>query len=501
MIRGARLSLSRTGLLRVCLLGLAPLFVAPAASAQESPAAAGPVAESLLPTTEHWIGDLDGMRKRRTIRLLVPYSKTFYFVDKGGKQFGITYDVGHAFEEWLNKREKTKTLKISVVFIPVARDRLLSGLADGLGDIAAGNITITEERAKLVQFGDPFAKDIKEVLVTGPTAAPIATLDDLAGREIYVRRSSSYFEHLQSLSSALEAKGLKPIVISELDDELEDEDVMEMVNAGLLPWVVVDEHKAQIWTSVFTTLTVRSDLAINDGGEIAWAMRKDDPQLLAVVNEFTKTHKIGTTFGNILKKRYLGSDSFVKRSTSTEEIEKFQAIAELFRKYGQQYDFDWLMIAAQGYQESKLDQSARSPRGAVGVMQLMPKTAADPTVGISNIESVDNNIHAGVKYLRTLVGKYLDDPALDRKNRTLMAFAAYNAGPGNLRKFRKLAAESGLDPNVWFHNVEHAAAEIVGRETVQYVSNIYKYYVAYRLANERNEERSKAKQGVAPAPQ
>jgi membrane-bound lytic murein transglycosylase MltF len=499
MIRGACLSLCRNALLRVCLLWLAALFVAPAVLAQEAPV--DPAPESLLPTTDQWLGDLDGMRKRRAIRLLVPYSKTFYFVDKGGKQFGITYDVGHAFEEWLNKREKTKTLKISVVFIPVARDRMLSGLADGLGDIAAGNITITEERAKLVQFGDPFAQNIKEVLVTGPTAAPIVTLDDLAGRETYVRRSSSYFEHLQSLSSALEAKGMKPITISDLDDELEDEDIMEMVNAGLLPWAVVDEHKAQIWTSVFTTLTVRSDLAIHEGGEIAWAMRKDSPQLLAVVNEFTKTHKIGTTFGNILKKRYLGSDSFVKRSTSTEEIEKFQAIGQLFKKYGQEYEFDWLMIAAQGYQESKLDQSARSSRGAVGVMQLMPKTAADPTVGIPNIESVDNNIHAGVKYLRTLVDKYLDDPALDRKNRTLMAFAAYNAGPGNLRKFRKLAADSGLDPNIWFHNVEHAAAEIVGRETVQYVANIYKYYVAYRLATERHQERSKAKQDLAPAAQ
>ena len=226
-----------------------------------------------------------------------------------------------------------------------------------------------------------------------------------------------------------------------------------------------------------------------------------DPDL-AVVNEFTKTHKVGTTFGNILKKRYLGSDTFVKRSTSTEELEKFDAIAQMFQKYGQQYDFDWLMVVAQGYQESKLDQSARSPRGAVGVMQLLPSTAADPAVGISGIDkSTENNIHAGVKYLRTLVDKYLDDPALDRKNRTLMAFAAYNAGPGNLRKFRKLAAESGLDPNVWFHNVEHAAAEIVGRETVQYVANIYKYYVAYRLATERNEERSKAKQSLAPAPQ
>jgi membrane-bound lytic murein transglycosylase MltF len=486
------------------LLWLAALLVAPAASAQETPAdpAAKDVAESLLGANEKWIGDLDGMRKRRLIRVLVPYSKTFYFVDQGGKQLGITYDVGRAFEEWLNKREKTKTLKIGVVFIPVARDYLLSGLVDGTGDIAAGNITITEHRAEMVQFGDPFAKNIKEVLVTGPTAAPIATLDDLAGREIFARRSSSYFEHLEALSRSLESAGKKPIVISEIDDELEDEDIMEMVNAGLLPWAVVDEHKAQLWLAVFTRLSVRSDLAIHEGGEIAWAMRKDSPQLLALVNEFTKTHKLGTTFGNILKKRYLGSDTFVKRSTSTEELEKFETIAQLFKKYGEQYDFDWLMISAQGYQESKLDQSARSPRGAVGVMQLMPKTAADPAVGIPDIESsVDNNIHAGVRYLRTLVDKYLDDPALDSKNRTLMAFAAYNAGPGNLRKFRKRAAEAGLDPNVWFHNVEHAAAEIVGRETVQYVANIYKYYVAYRLATERSEERTKAKQDLAPAAQ
>ena len=504
MIRAAHFSWW-CGIRFACLM--MALSIAPMAQAQEAPADpaakdSGTISESLLPTNEPWIGDLDGMRKRRQIRLLVPYSKTFYFVDKGGKQFGITYDVGHAFEEWLNEREKTKTLRISVVFIPVARERLLTGLADGTGDIAAGNITITEQRAKIAQFADPFARNIKEVLVTGPTAAPIATLDDLAGREIHARRSSSYFAHLQTLSGALEAKGLKPITVTELDDELEDEDALEMVNAGLLPWVVVDEHKAVIWASVFTRLTVRSDLAINEGGEIAWAMRKDSPQLLAVVNEFVKTHKIGTTFGNILKKRYLGSDTFVKRSTSTDELEKFQAIAQLFRKYGQQYDFDWLMVAAQGYQESKLDQSARSPRGAVGVMQLLPSTAADKSVAIADIDkSTENNIHAGVKYLRTLVDKYLDDPALDRKNRTLMAFAAYNAGPGNLRKFRKVAANSGLDPTLWFHNVEHAAADIVGRETVQYVSNIYKYYVAYRLATERNEERAKARQEMAPAPQ
>lgn len=466
----------------------------PQETAEETP-------PSLLPTNENWIGDLDGMRVRKRIRILVPYSKTFYSIDIGGKQFGATYDAGRAFEDWLNKQDKAKTLHTSIIFIPVPRDRLLPGLLDGTGDIAAGNITITDERAKLVQFAHPLAKNIREILVTGPTASQVASLDDLAGQEIFVRPSSSYHEHLIALNEARIADGKEPISISPLDEELEDEDAMEMVNAGLLPWYVVDEHKAAIWSSVFSGMVLRSDLAIHEGGEIAWAMRKDSPLLRDVLDKFADTHKIGTTFGNILKKRYFGSQSPVLRATSQEELQKFELLVKLFRQYGQLYNFDALMIAAQGYQESKLDQSARSQRGAVGIMQLLPSTAADKSVGITGIEhDPEKNIHAGVKYMRLLVDKYLNDPALDDKNRTLMAFAAYNAGPGNLRKFRKLAQESGLDPNIWFGNVEHAAADIVGRETVQYVANIYKYYVAYRLATERAQERSKAKEATAATP-
>ena len=462
--------------------------------AAKAPESDADVPSSLLPTNEIWKGDLDGMRKRKAIRMLVPYSKTFFFIDKGGKQYGATYDTGHAFEEWLNKQDKAKTLRTTIVFVPVPRDRLLSGLVEGIGDIAAGNLTITDSRAKLVQFSDPLAKGIKEILVTGPTASQVASFDDLAGQEIFVRESSSYYEHLLALNQAREAAGKKPIVISHLDDELEDEDVMEMVNAGLLPWMIVDQHKATLWKDIYTNLTPRPDLAIHEGGEIAWAMRKDSPLLLDAVNKFVDKHKIGTTFGNMMKNRYLGNKSPVKRATSQEELDKFTQLAALFKQYCEQYDFDTLMIAAQGYQESKLDQSAKSPRGAVGIMQLLPSTAADKSIAITGIEKdPGNNIHAGVKYMRLLVDKYLNDPALDDKNRTLMAFAAYNAGPGNLRKFRKLAEKSGLDPNVWFGNVEHAAADIVGRETVQYVANIYKYYVAYRLAMERAQQRAKIK--------
>ena len=158
----------------------------------------------------------------------------------------------------------------------------------------------------------------------------------------------------------------------------------------------------------------------------------------------------------------------------------------VFSRHASTYGFDYLMLMAQGFQESQLDQKAHSPRGAVGVMQLLPRTAMDPTVAISGIDkSADKNIEAGSKYMRLLADKYLNDPQLTEMNKTLMTFAAYNAGPGNLRKFRALAEQSGLDKNIGFGNVEQAAAQVVGRETVDYVGNIYKYYVAYKLVADR----------------
>ena len=456
-----------------------------------------PPAVGFLPLRKEWLGDFDGMQKRRVVRILVPFSRTFYFIDKGGKQFGVTYETGKAFEEALNKKYKTKTLKIEVAFIPVSRNHLFTDLAAGLGDIAAGNLTVTPEREKLVDFADPFATGVREIVVTGPTAPTLTSLDGLSGQEVFARQSSSYYEHLSALSTTFTAAGRDPIKLQPLDDDLEDEDALEMVNAGLLPWIVVDEHKAELWAQIFDKLTVHKDLVVNEGGEIAWAIRKDSPLLRQEIDAFVATHKIGTTFGNTLRNRYLKNTKFAKDATSSQEMKKFGEIVDSFKTYGKEFGFDYLMLAAQGYQESQLNQSARSPRGAVGVLQMLPSTAADPNIGITGIDaSADKNIHAGTKYLRLMVDKYLNDPGLDDKNRTLMAFAAYNAGPGNLRKFRQLAEKSGLDPNVWFHNVEEAAAKVVGRETVQYVSNIYKYYVAYSLATESAAERQKAKENL-----
>ena len=177
---------------------------------------------------------------------------------------------------------------------------------------------------------------------------------------------------------------------------------------------------------------------------------------------------------------------------------KFNDTVALFRKYADQFGFDYLMTAALAYQESTLDHSKRSGVGAVGIMQVLPSTAADKNVGVPDVENLESNIHAGTKYLRFIRGRYFDDPSIDSLNQTLLAFAAYNAGPAKVARLRKEAAGMGLDPNVWFDNVEVVAAKRIGRETVQYVSNIYKYYIAYKLVMQQLEAREKVKSGVSP---
>lgn len=464
--------------------------------------------EGVLPvTTEKHLIDFDQMKERRIVRVLVPFSKTIYFIDTG-KEVGTAVDLGHALEEKINKGIKKEIDRTRVIFVPTPRDKLLDALVNGYGDIVMANLTITDERLKQVDFTDPLFSDAKEVLVTGPGSPTISSINDLGGKQIDVRETSSYREHLEALDNRLKADGKPEIDIRAADENLEDEDLMEMVNAGLLPWTIVDEHKAAIWSKVFTDLTVRDDIVFADDGKIAWAIRKESPLLKAELNAFIADHKVGTTFGNILRNRYYKSDKIVRRAYAPEDVERFQRLVEIFRKHANTYAFDYLMLAAQGYQESQLDQKRKSPRGAVGIMQLLPATAKDKSIGIAGIDKdADRNVEAGAKYLRHLIDSYLNDEGLTLKDRQLFAFAAYNAGPANLRKFRKKADELGLNPNVWFGNVENGASTIVGRETVQYVANIYKYYVAYSLLTDRAEDRSVAKDhtdaehGATPATQ
>jgi membrane-bound lytic murein transglycosylase MltF len=276
-----------------------------------------------------------------------------------------------------------------------------------------------------------------------------------------------------------------------------------MVNAGLIGITVTDSHKARFWKQVFEGIQIHPDVAISEGGAIGWAIRKESPKLKELVNSFVEGHKAGTAFGNTVLNRYLKNTKWVKNSSSEQEMRKYQAVVGLFQKYAAQYDFDWLMVAAQAYQESGLDNNARSQVGAVGIMQVMPETAKGYPINVANPEDLEGNIHAGVKVLRQYTDKFFSEPGVDPLNRTLFSFAAYNAGPNRINRLRERAAKQGLDPNVWFRNVELVAAKSIGRETVQYVANVYKYYLTYKFASEqskaREEQREKVRSsGIAP---
>jgi membrane-bound lytic murein transglycosylase MltF len=405
-----------------------------------------------------------------------------------------------SFEAKLNEALERGHLKVHVVMVPVARDQLLPGLLEGYGDIALGNITLTPERRELVDFSDPLMGNIEELVVTGPESPPLASLDDLSGKEIVVRESSSYHASLRRLNERFRAEGKAEMTLTPAPEVLEDEDLMEMVAAGLIPIVVVDNHKAAFWAQIFTDLVVRDDLAVASGQQIGWAFRKDSPLLAAAINEFVVDHKKGTLMGNMMFNRYLRDTKWAERALNEEGRARIESLIGIFQKYGEQYDIPWLLVAAQGYQESHLDQSVRSSAGAVGVMQLLPSTAADPNVGITNIEEVENNIHAGVKYLRFIQDRYFADaPNMTKLDKGLFSFAAYNAGPARVARLRGKAEDMGLDPNVWFRNVEIVAAQDIGRETVQYVSNIFKYYVAYQRMLLMDEQRRQIRENSLSA--
>jgi len=427
-----------------------------------------------------WTGDFDGMVQRRVIRVLVTFSKTNYFLD-GFERRGVTYEALRAFEKYINKKLKRKNLKVNLVVIPVTRDRLVPALVEGLGDIAAAALTITPQRKRVVDFADPILTGVDEIVVGGPGAPHLSSIEDLSGKEIYVRRSSSYNESLTRLNESFKNAG-KPLVnIKPADEYLEDEDLLEMVNAGLIPMTVVDNYLAKFWSQIFKEISLYPHITLERGGKIAWMIRKNSPKLKEVINQLVKLKRKGTLFGNVLFKRYLQDTKWVRNSLADEDLKRFNSAAGYFKEYGKRYDFDWLAIASLAYQESRIDQSKLSPVGAVGVMQLLPSTAAGDPVNISNIEEIGNNIHAGSKYLRWIYENYFEKEDMDHLNKLFFTAASYNAGPVRIKQLRSEASKMGVDPDIWFRNVEVVAAKRIGRETVQYVSNIYKYYIVYRL--------------------
>src|SRR5271167_2464144 len=321
-------------------------------------------------------GDVDAMVKAQNIRALVLYSRSsFFYVD--GRPQGIFYEALQDFEQFVN-RKLPAGQHVQVTFIPVRPDQLESYLNEGIGDLIAYPVAMTAERAQQVAFSVPIQTDVKQILVTGKNFGPVSSLQDLGGKKVFVNPVTTYYGNLEKVNDSLRKQGKPPIRIESADENLMDEDLMEMVNAGILPSTVTITERAKLWASVFHNITPQPNVVIADQENLAWAVRKNNPKLKEFVDEFVKTHAAGTSFGNTLMRRYLQSNQWITNPTDEEQIKKFNALGNFFKTYSSQYGFDYLMVIAQGYQESQLNQAARSPGGAIGVMQVEPSTAAAP---------------------------------------------------------------------------------------------------------------------------
>ncbi|PWU02587.1 MAG: lytic transglycosylase F [Bacteroidetes bacterium] len=435
-------------------------------------------------------GDLDSIVKRGYIRVLVPYSKTYYYVE-GMKRYGLAYELVSLFEKELNKILGYNPPKIRVIFIPVSRVHILELLTSGHADMIASGYAITPEREEKIDFSIPTVTGTKDILVGGPNSPPIHSVYDLAGQHVCVRENTSNQASLIRLNKILEKAGRKPMHIDLSDPYFESEDILEMVNEGMMPFTVVSDDLGKLWNSVYTNLKVYPEIAVDSNVSYGWAVRKNSPQLKAVINKFISTISKGTLAGNMIYNKYLKNTARLKNAQSKEALANLNRYKASFQHYGKAFSIDWLLLSAQAFQESQLNQQTVSHKGAVGVMQLLPSTAAQPPINISNIRTADNNIHAGVKYMRYLLDQYNAKDQMDSLNEQLIALAAYNCGPGNVRKLRREAIERGLNPNIWFDNVEILAAHHIGRETVQYVSNIYVYYRSYQALQRYKEYREK----------
>jgi len=445
--------------------------------------------------SQQWLGDFDVMKKKRVIRVLIVPSKIMYTI-RNGKKSGIAYEMVTLFEKYLNKRYSSKKnhLKLHVVFMPIARDKLIPALIEGRADIIIGSLAITPKRQKVVDFSDPFFSNIDEIIVTSKPMPELKTVQDLAGKEIFVRPSSSYWEYLEKLNHSFAEQNLSLMTLNPAPEVLEDEDLMEMVNANIIPMIVVDNYKAKLWSKILPNIVIHKNIAIKKNDKFAWMIRKNSPLLRKEINDFVPTHKEGSLLGNMLKNRYVMQYSFISNALEKKELSKFHSVVNLFKKYSKQYNINYLLMLAQGYQESKLNQKAKSHVGAIGIMQLMPSTGKSMKVG--NIHKIEPNIHAGIKYHHWLEDRYYKDSNMSSLNKALFTFASYNAGPARIRGLRNEAKKRGLDPDVWIDNVELIASEKIGAETVTYVANIFKYYVAYKLYAQTEQRRKEIKEGL-----
>lgn len=474
--------------LLIALLQVAALFpplAAPARCREAGPRRAALLEPSqLLDRRDLRVGDLPDMRRHRRVRFLVLYGRGEFFLPPGAPPEGRMYELGREYVRSLNRARHRGAPTLRGTFVPVLPDELLTMLRDGLGDVVAHELPVTPENEALAALTVPLHHDVRDILVTAPGVPGPVGLEGLSGREIFVIPGSGAAAALERLNQIFLRHGLAPARVRPAPPTMGTEFLLEMLGADIIDNAVCEDYLAAFWGPAFGGLALHRELPLTAGGSTAWAVRRDNPRLLAGLNAFLLSHAARKTEGATCSP---ASCRGARILANPFRMPGARPLLPLFRRYARAYGFDWLEALAQGFQESGLDQSAVSPDGALGIMQVLPATGR--IVGEPDVTRIPGNIRAGLKYMRRLVRRYFDDPALNARERFLFALAAYNAGPTRILALREQARREGLNPDVWFGSVERLALRGLGPETVNYVRAVRNTALAFRLALER--ERTK----------
>lgn len=423
-----------------------------------------------------YLDDLPGIKQRKVIRVLTRNNAATYFLWRG-ELLGFEYELVRRFA-------KGHGLRVEMV-VPPAREDLIPWLLEGKGDIIAASLTATEQRRKQgVAFSRMYNK-VSEVLVARAEEKELKRPQDLAGRTVVVRRSSSYWDTLQRLKKS----GIA-LILQAAPEDLETEEIIDRVATGEYDVTVSDSHILDIELTWRTG--IKAAFPLDQPVVHGWVVRKDDNRLLQAANTFLQKEYRGL-FYNITYKKYFKNPRKIRKHVEqrVDRIEggQLSPYDDLVRKFSKQYGFDWRLVVAQMYQESRFDPNAKSWVGALGLMQVMPRTARE--FDFFNLSEPSVGIHAGVRYLYWLTKRF--DPELAVQDRMWFMLASYNAGFGHVRDARRLAKKMGWAPNRWFDHVERAMLLLAkrkyasqarygyvrGSEPVKYVREIRDRYNAY----------------------
>lgn len=466
------------------------LIIPPCCEAQDSRNLSGELqSPAALKDLSVQTGDLPTLLKQRKIRVLTGLCKSDYFII-GGMGYGYQHDMIKNFGTFLNRKYKISPPGIIVEFIPLPFDQLITNLIRGRGDIAATSATITPDRLKLIAFTVPYMTGVDTVVIGHKDKSAINNIQELSGKKVYIHKATTYSHGLEIINHNLVKQGKKPVSIKAVNPFLYQEDILELVSAGILPYTVAEKYLANHWATMMPGLVVYKKAIISKGDRLAWMVRKDNPILKENLDEFLRNYQRGTLLGNICFNRYFKTNRFPLKLIEKNDLQMFSSYAPLFRKYASMYQMDWLKLVAQAYQESHLDSKKKSDAGAIGLMQVTPGVAENKHIAISNIYEPNNNVHAGVKYMALLRDHFFNDPDLAPEERYRFILAAYNAGPTAISRMRKRAKELGYDPDKWFNNVEMVTMKEIGIQPVDYVRNIEKY-LAYSLSEFCEADRKK----------